>query len=62
MVSLKTGLHRRLHTDTYYGFANSIIINAYNKGGTYNQQRQNVIAALNSLKGMLLAIDAVSPY
>ena len=29
IISIKTGLHRRIHTKTYYGFVNSIIIGAY---------------------------------
>ena len=47
LVSLKTGLHRRLHTNEYYGWANSVIISAHNSAnGNKAKQRSNVIGAL----------------
>ena len=30
---IKTGLHRRLHTNAYYGWANSVVISAYKAAG-----------------------------
>lgn len=63
LVSLKTGLHRRLHTNQYYGWANSVIISAYNSAnGNRARQSSNVIGALNTIRGYLLAMDATSPY
>ena len=54
LVLIKTGLHRRLHTDLYYGWANSIIIRAYNlANGDYMQQQDNVKKALKLLKDLL---------
>jgi len=42
LVSLKTWLHRRLHTDEYYGWANSVIISAYHSAnGNKARQRSN---------------------
>ena len=61
-VLIKTGLHRRLHTNTYYGFANAVVISAYNKGSGNYQKRFNVLNALKTLKGMILAMDAIAPY
>ena len=63
LVSLKTGLHRRLHTNLYYGWANSVIIKAYNSAdGNRARQRANVIGGLNSIRAFLLSMDAVAPY
>ena len=63
LVLLKTGLHRRLHTNTYYGFANSVVISAYEAAnGDPNLQLANVIIALDTLRRYLEAINAVSPY
>ena len=62
LIRIKTGLHRRLHTNMYYGFANSVVISAYNKGTNYTKRRQKVIQALNTLKGMIIAMDKVAPF
>lgn len=62
LVSLKTGLHRRLHTNTYYGFANSVIISAYDKGRNDYERKRNVNLALGTLRTMLLSMDAFAPY
>ena len=62
LVSLKTVMHRRLHTNKYYDFVNSIITNAYNSAkGNKTKQYNNVVSALNILKGYLLSIDSVLP-
>lgn len=48
LVSIKTGLHRRLHTTEYYALANSVIIIAYNAAGNSRvKQRSNVLCALH---------------
>ena len=63
LVSLKTGLHRRLHTDVYYGWANSVVISAYNSAnGNKAKQYANVVVALGVIRGFLLSMDAISPY
>ena len=62
LIRIKTGLHRRLHTNQYYGFANSVVISAYNKGNNPSQRRQKVIQGLNTLKGMILAMNRVAPF
>ena len=63
LVSIKTGLHRRLHTSDYYGWANSVVISAYNSAnGNYSKQRRNVIAALNTIRAFVLSMDAVAPF
>ncbi len=63
LVSIKTGLHRRLHTNEYYGWANSVVISAYNSAkGNKAKQRSNVIGALNTIRAYVLLMDASSPY
>ncbi|MDF1494827.1 AHH domain-containing protein [Caproiciproducens sp. CPB-2] len=60
---IKTGLHRRIHTNTYYGWANSVVISAYNAAnGNIARQRTNVYGALTTIRSYVLSLDAVSPY
>ena len=63
LVSLKTWLHRRIHTNLYYGWANSIVISAYQSAGkNYAKQRANVLGALNTIRTYLLSINATIPF
>ena len=62
LVSIKTGLHRRLHTNRYYEFTNSVVISAYNKGKNRGQRYQKVVQALSTLKGFILTMDRVAPF
>lgn len=62
LVSIKTGLHRRLHTNRYYEFTNSVVISAYNKGKNQGQRYQKVVQALSTLKGFILTMDKVAPF
>lgn len=40
LVSIKTGLHRRLHSNLYYTWVNSMIVAAYSTAGSKKSQRQ----------------------
>ena len=63
LITIKTGLHRRLHTDLYYGWANSVVISAYNSAnGNRALQRSNVEAALNTIRGFIKTLDTMAPY
>ena len=63
LVALKTGLHRRLHTNLYYGWVNSVIISAYySAGDSRTMQTSNVITALTLIRAFLLSMDALAPY
>ncbi|MBE7067627.1 MAG: RHS repeat-associated core domain-containing protein [Ruminococcaceae bacterium] len=60
---IKYGLHRRLHTNGYYGWANSVVISAYNSAnGNRNQQRINVLAALATIRAYVRSLNAMAPY
>ena len=62
-ILIKTGLHRRLHTNLYYGWANSVVISAYRSaGGNDALEKDRVMAALGSIKGFVRILDAVAPY
>ena len=53
-MEIKTGLHRKLHTDQYYGWANSVVISAYNSAqGNAMMQRVNVVKALGILRNWI---------
>ncbi|MBQ7344495.1 MAG: AHH domain-containing protein [Oscillospiraceae bacterium] len=63
LVSLKTGLHRRVHTNMYYGWANSVVISAYHSAnGNKKAQYLNVVGALSVIRTFLLAMNEVSPF
>ena len=63
MVWLKTGLHRRIHTDLHYGWANSVVISAYNSArGNRENQKTNVESALSTMKELLITINQNAPY
>ena len=63
LVEIKTGLHRRLHTNQYYGWANSVVISAYNAAnGDYKKQLINVKTALANMKLILKGISDLSPF
>jgi len=63
MIYIKTGLHRRLHTDGYYGWANSVVISAYfSAGGNPVLQKANVISALNTIRNYVISENIKSPF
>ena len=63
IVSIKTGLHRRIHTDIYYGWANSVIISAYESAnGDKEKQVSNVSNALASVRTYVLLLDCGAPF
>ena len=63
LLLIKTGLHRRLHTDLYYGWANSVVISAYrNAGSDLTEQKEAVLHALAKIKSVVMALDLAAPY
>ena len=63
LLSIKTGLHRRLHTNSYYGWANSVVISAYQAAGNdKRKQRENVLQALGAIRAFVMSLDAVAPF
>lgn len=61
IVNIKTGLHRRLHTNLYYGFVNIMVAQAYNNG-KISQRKNRVIQALRTIKGMIQTMDNTAPF
>ena len=58
LVSLKTGVHKRIHTTLYYYVTNAVVIDAYYAAdGDFAKQRENVIAALTEIKAILVALN-----
>ena len=62
LIRIKTGLHRRLHTNKYYAFVNELVVDAYNKGKTYNQRKKNVEKVLKNLKSMISSMNKLAPF
>jgi len=62
LISIKTGLHRRLHTNKYYETINNIMNYAYNKKYSYKTNRKRVIAALDAIKVWLKTKSFFSPF
>ena len=61
-ISIKTGLHRRLHTNLYYYVANSLVINAYLASDDPARQQENVVIALGLLRGIVSYLNIIAPY
>lgn len=60
---IKTGLHRRLHTDAYYGWSNSVVISAYESAnGNSDLQKSNVLSALETIRAFVLMLDKRAPF
>ena len=63
LVHIKTGLHRKLHTNIYYGFVNSVILSAYGNGsGTLEEKKARILNALDHLSKFISALSTASPY
>ena len=63
LAYIKTGLHRRLHLNSYYGWANSVVISAYNSAhGNLSVQSSNVKVALLAIRAYVMRLDVTSPY
>jgi RHS repeat-associated protein len=62
-IYIKTGLHRRLHTKLYYGWANSVVISAYNSAyGNKTKQKNNVVHALRTIKAFIRVLENAAPF
>lgn len=60
-ISLKTSVHRRIHTTLYYSLVNHLIIEAYTKAnGNKQQQYANVVTALDNIREFLALLNAYS--
>ena len=63
LIWLQTGLHRRIHTDLYYGWANSVVISAYNSArGNDALERTRVLEALMVLRTFLGTLNETAPF
>ena len=62
LIAINTSLHRRLHTDAYYGFANSLVINAANRSKSLAAIKTNVYAALAQIRAFVMVLDAAVPW
>ena len=60
LVSLKTGLHRRLHTKSYYNLVNTSVYSAYNR--KRGNKKSNVYSSLDLLKRALKIMSAAAPF
>lgn len=63
LIAIKTGVHRRLHTNVYYNLVNNIIQKAYNKAsGNLLKQKQYVNQALFVLRSYVKTISDLAPF
>ena len=63
IIEIKTGLHRRLHTLTYYKLVDLIIVEAYESAGNDKiKQRDSVLSALGVIKNILGRLSNISLY
>lgn len=62
-VSLKSGLHNRLHRKKYYTMVNKRLKSAYyGKQCSHKQRVKRVKNALLEIKSYLLGLNAVAPF
>ena len=61
-ISIKTGLHRRLHTNIYYYMANALVIDAFLASDDSLQRQMNVVTALGILRGIVEFLNQYAPY
>lgn len=59
LVTLKKGLHKRLHRKSYFDMVNGAIKAAYDEKGN---KRKNVKEALSRLKTYLKKLNKAAPY
>ena len=62
LVWLKTGLHRRLHTNGYYNMINNAISGAYARGYKKGKQKQYIINTLLHISKALTAMSNACPF
>ena len=62
LIRIKTGLHRRLHTNKYYAYVNKLVVDAYNNGKSYKQRKNNVEKVLKELKKAIKSMNELAPF
>lgn len=62
LISIKTGLHRRLHTKLYYSIANALVIGAYGLSDNEEEQTRNVVIALTVLRVIVFSLNERAPF
>ena len=62
LIRIKTGLHRRLHTNNYYSIVNNLVIRAYNGGKNKTEKKNRVVKVLQNLKDIIGKANNVSPF
>ena len=62
LVDIRTGLHRRLHTNYYYTLVNNILDKACRAGNNSRKKEKNVRKSLNNIKNALKGLSYASPF
>ena len=62
LISIKTGLHRRLHTSNYYNIVNYYVKSAYNKGFSKSEKNQYVLLTLAAIAMVLRNMEKAAPF
>ena len=58
IVTIKTRVHRRIHTNLYYALVNEMVSQAYSSAnGDIEKARVNVTATLLAIRGFIIALD-----
>ena len=59
LIALKKTVHYYVHTEVYYAIVNQRVIDAYNRGRTYEEKCANVNAVLAELKALLNGLNSL---
>lgn len=62
LINIKTGLHRRLHTNSYYRVTNEVIIKSYNVGKNTEDKKSGIKRALAILKVAVGVLNQAAPF
>ena len=61
-IQLKKGLHKRLHTNSYYAITNTIVEKCYKMSPNVIKRKNNVVGALKIMKDSLRALNKLAPF
>ena len=61
-IELKKGLHKRLHTNSYYAITNTIVDKCYKMSPNKIKREKNVRGALTIMKDSLWALNKMAPF
>ena len=58
IITIKTSVHKRIHTNLYYALVNEMVCSAYSSAnGDIGQAMENVTTTLNTIRAFIMTLD-----